>query len=341
VPESANALVTGGAGFMGSHVVDALLQQSEATLDQIVVLDDLSGGCVDNVSKDPRVEFVRGSVTDERLIDEIFAKYRFKYVYHLAAYAAEGLSHFIRRFNYSNNLLGSVNLINAAVRHETACFVFTSSIAVYGEGKSPLSEHVSPRPVDPYGISKYAVELDLEAARQLFGLRYVIFRPHNVYGERQHLGDMYRNVVGIFMNRLLRGLPMPVFGDGTQQRAFTYIDDVAPLIARAPWVEGAANQIFNLGSDEAYSINELAGHVAEAMELPATTECFPARHEVHVAYCTHEKIAQAFSDIRRTPLHEGLRRMADWAKQTSIRPGQRFNPLELDKNLPVVWRQST
>lgn len=335
---SANALVTGGAGFMGSHLVDALLRQPDLDISRIVVLDDLTGGSRDNLTDDPRVQFIRGSISDVQLVDRLFEEHRFRFVYHLAAYAAEGLSHFIRRFNYTNNLIGSMNLINAAVRCETACFVFTSSIAVYGERPSPLSEDLSPRPVDPYGIAKYAVELDLAAAHELFGLNYVIFRPHNVYGERQHLGDMYRNVVGIFMNRLLQGQPMPVFGDGSQQRAFTYISDVAPVIARSPLHPAAQNQIFNLGSDEAYSVNELARHVAQAMQLPPVIEHLPARHEVHAAYCEHVKIHEVFPNIPHTPLEEGLDRMAAWAKKTPIRQGQRFDPLELDKNLPPSWR---
>jgi UDP-glucose 4-epimerase len=334
------ALVTGGAGFMGSHVVDAILQQPELAVDRIVVLDDLSGGSQDNLTNDSRVEFVRGSITDVALVDRLFKSHRFQYVYHLAAYAAEGLSHFIRRFNYTNNLIGSTNLINAAVRFKAECFVFTSSIAAYGEGRSPLSEDLSPRPVDPYGIAKYAVELDLAAAHELFGLKYVIFRPHNVYGERQHLGDRYRNVVGIFMNRLLSGQPMPIFGDGTQERAFTYIADVAPVIAGSPQIEAAQNQVFNLGSDDAYAVNELAMRVAKALGVAADVHHLEARHEVHVAYCDHSKIQRIFPDLQHTSLDEGLRRMAAWARRTTIREGQQFDPLELEKNLPASWRDS-
>ena len=218
------ALVTGGAGFMGSHVVDALLARGCA----VVVLDDLSGGFEDNVS--PKAVFVRGSVLDRPLIDRLFKEHRFEYVFHLAAYAAEGLSHFIRHFNYQNNLIGSVNLINASVLHNVKCFVFTSSIAVYGSNQLPMTEELDPKPEDPYGISKYAVELDLRAARGMFGLNSVVFRPHNVYGERQNTGDKYRNVLGIFMNRIMNGEPMPVFGDGSQTRAFSYIGDVAPVM---------------------------------------------------------------------------------------------------------------
>src|SRR5512136_2185483 len=171
------SLVTGGAGFMGSHVADELVSMGH----EVVVLDDLSGGSRDNVN--PGARFVEGSVLDHALVDRLFAEHEFDYVYHLAAYAAEGLSHFIRRFNYTNNLIGSVNLINESVKHHIRCFVFTSSIAVYGANQLPMREDLTPLPEDPYGIAKYAVELDLHAAHRLFGLDYIIFRPHNVYGE--------------------------------------------------------------------------------------------------------------------------------------------------------------
>jgi UDP-glucose 4-epimerase len=333
-----NVLVTGGAGFMGSHVVDSLLRMNEPPLHKIVVLDDLSGGCIENVPHDPRVLMVVGSINDRDLVNGLFQQHSFEHVYHLAAYAAEGLSHFIRSFNYSNNLLGSVNLINAAVNHQSKTFVFTSSIAVYGNAPSPLSEVTHPSPIDPYGISKYAVELDLHAASDLFGLNFVIFRPHNVYGERQNLADKYRNVVGIFMNRLIHGLPMPIFGDGTQQRAFSYIGDVAPTIASAPWMVDAQRQTFNLGADQPYSINELAKLVSQAIGKPGLREHHAARHEVHVAFCDHQKVRRVFPQQSNTSLEEGLMRMGLWAKSANIRPTQSFDPIEIERNLPASWK---
>ena len=211
------SLVTGGAGFMGSHVVEHLLNAGH----DVVVLDDLSGGLLDNIPEG--VVFAKGSILDADLIDRLFREHKFTYVYHLAAYAAEGLSHFIKRFNYNNNLIGSVNLINASINHDVKCFVFTSSIAVYGAGQSPMKEEMVPIPEDSYGIAKLAVEQELKVSHEMFGLDYIIFRPHNVYGERQNIGDRYRNVVGIFMNQILRGEPLTIFGDGTQVRAFTQL----------------------------------------------------------------------------------------------------------------------
>jgi UDP-glucose 4-epimerase len=226
-------LVTGGAGFIGSHIVEELVNRGHA----VVALDDLSGGFVDNVA--PEASLVQGSITDVELVDRLFAQEQFEYVFHLAAYAAEGLSHFIKRFNYTNNLLGSVNLINASVNHAVRCFVFTSSIAVYGASPElPMTEKTIPHPEDSYGIAKLAVEQELACSKEMFGLDYIVFRPHNVYGERQNIGDKYRNVVGIFMNQILQDRPMSVFGDGSQTRAFSYIGDIAPVIASSIDVPG-------------------------------------------------------------------------------------------------------
>ena len=204
---------------------------------------------------------------------DLFEEHQFEYVFHLAAYAAEGLSHFIRRFNYQNNLIGSINLINASVNAGTVkCFVFTSSIAVYGANQLPMREDTTPLPEDPYGVSKLAVELDLKSAHEMFGLDYMIFRPHNVYGERQNIGDPYRNVVGIFMNQIMQGKELTIFGDGLQTRAFSHIDDVAPIIAKAIERPDAYNEIFNIGADTPYTVKELATIVCEEFDAAEKVE---------------------------------------------------------------------
>jgi len=296
----------------------------------------LTGGFADQVPAG--VKFVEGSVTDTALVQRLFAGHQVDYVFHLAAYAAEGLSHFIKHFNYTNNLLGSVNLINAAVNHEVKCFVFTSSIAVYGRNQLPMVEDAVPQPEDPYGIAKYAVELDLREAHEMFGLNHVIFRPHNVYGENQNLGDRYRNVIGIFMNQIMQGQPMTIFGDGTQTRAFSYIDDVAPVIAASIARPDSYNQVFNVGADQPYSVNELASVVAKAMGAKSEIKHLDARNEVVHAYSAHEKVRKYFGDlIRNVPLAEGVSRMAVWAKKTGARQGKPFQGIEVRKNLPASW----
>lgn len=330
-----SCLVTGAAGFIGAHLVREILATTDLN---IVALDDLSGGFRDYVPDDPRVEFIQGSIVDHVLIDSLFEKHSFEYVYHLAAYAAEGLSHFIRRFNYTNNLIGSVNLINASVKHETKCFVFTSSIAVYGEGQVPMIESMVPQPEDPYGVAKYAVELDLRAAHEMFGINYTVFRPHNVYGEFQNIGDRYRNVVGIFMNQILQGQPLTVFGDGTQQRAFSYVGDIVTPIASSAWTPEAQNQVFNVGADHAYSVNELTKSVARVMGVsdPDVVH-LESRNEVHTAYSDHSKAASVFGIGRRTSLDDGLATMAAWVEQVGARTSPVFDNIEITRNLPASW----
>lgn len=329
-------LVTGAAGFIGSHVAEALVRSGY----QVIALDDLSGGFIENIPQG--ATFVQGSITDHVLVDQLFSEHRFSYVFHLAAYAAEGLSHFIKRFNYENNLIGSVNLINASVNSGTVeCFVFTSSIAVYGRNQVPMVESLVPQPEDPYGIAKFAVEQDLHEARELFGLNHVIFRPHNVYGERQNIGDPYRNVIGIFMRQILQGLPLTVFGDGQQMRAFSYIDDVAPIIAACIERPNSWNQVFNIGADQPWTVLDLAQRVCLSMgQAKPNVFHAEARNEVQIAYSSHDKVKQFFGDlIKNVPLDVGIEKMACWVKQNEIRPGQRFKNIEVSKNMPPAWQR--
>jgi len=303
---------------------------------QVIVLDDLSGGFEDHIPEG--AIFEKGSVTDAALIDALFEKYHFQYVYHLAAYAAEGLSHFIRNFNYTNNLIGSVNLINASVRTKVKCFVFTSSIAVYGKGQLPMTESMTPIPEDPYGVSKYAVELDLKAAHEMFGLNSVIFRPHNVYGENQNIGDKYRNVIGIFMNQIMQGKKLTIFGDGTQTRAFSYIDDVAIPIANCVNVEASDNQTFNIGADKPYTVNELAEVVCKEFGVSPDINYLTARNEVLHAYSSHEKAHSVFGAGLNLSLAEGISKMATWARRVGARQSQEFSNIEITEKLPDGWQ---
>lgn len=327
------SLVTGGAGFIGSHVVNHLLKQNH----QVIVLDDLSGGDKENINS--AALFYEGSILDVTLIHTLFDEYKFTYVYHLAAYAAEGLSHFIRNFNYQNNLIGSVNLINASVAHEVKCFVFTSSIAVYGTNTLPLVETQFPQPEDPYGIAKYAVELDLINAHKMFGMDYIIFRPHNVYGRHQNIGDKYRNVVGIFMNQILENKPLTIFGDGKQTRAFTHIDDIAPYIANSVTVPEAYNTVFNIGSDTVYSVKELAIAVSNAMQSELNIEQLEKREEVTHAYANHSKFDTVFNPKKHIDLEKGLLEMAKWVKTHGARSSKEFQNIEITKKLPSSWRK--
>ena len=314
------ALVTGAAGFIGSHVAKDCAQLGF----EVVAVDDLSGGFRKNLPE--AVRFIVGDLKNATFVSELMATEKFDVVYHLAAYAAEGLSHFIRNYNYQNSLVATTNLITQSVRVGTVNkFVFTSSIAVYGSGRTPMIEDMQPLPEDPYGISKLACEYDLKAAYEMFGLKYVIFRPHNVYGPGQNMYDKYRNVVGIFLNQLQAGKHLTVFGDGSQTRKFSYISDVSFPIALSGILPHVENEIFNVGGDIATTVNELAQVTKEAWGDPeAVTIHLDARNEVKHAESDHHKLNCFFPGLPKpVGLREGMRQMVDWAKNV----GQYFKPV--------------
>jgi UDP-glucose 4-epimerase len=328
-----STLVTGGAGFLGAHVAAELLRRGH----EVVVLDDLSGGLESQVPAGAR--FVRGSVLDDALVERLFREARFEVVFHLAAYAAEGLSPFIRRFNYENNVVGSMTVLNAAVRHDVRRLVFTSSIAVYGTGELPLRETTTPRPEDPYGIAKYAVELDLAAATREFGIEHTIFRPHNVYGELQSMRDRYRNVVGIFLNQVLAGRPLTIFGDGRQTRAFTYVGDLVPAIVDGGFLDAARDRTFNVGGDAASSVRELADTLLEVTGARVPVEHLPARHEVVHAWADHTLARELLgARLDATSLRDGLARTWAWARTLGPQETPPFAAIEIHKGLPPSWR---
>ena len=330
------SIVTGGAGFIGSHVVERLVRAGH----DVLVIDDLSGGFRDNVPEG--ASFDQRSVNDP--LDELFGRWRPDYVYHLAAYAAEGLSHHIPVFNYTNNVIGTANVLGAAHRAGVKHFVFTSSIALYGhssDGK-PFTESTPPDPVDPYGVAKLACELHLRAFQHYYGgPAYTILRPHNVFGPRQNIADPYRNVVGIFMARALEGRPMPVFGDGSQTRSFSYIDVVAEAIVRSPEVAGARNTVINIGGDESLSVRELASRVARVMGVPDKVELLPPRKEVQHAHCDHALARQLFADAyarHAVDVSRGLELMAGFVKARPVPPETECpSPIEIREQLPPSW----
>ena len=327
------SLVTGGAGFIGSHVAEELIKLNH----KVIVLDDLSGGFKRNIPRN--AVYVNGSITNVKLIEQIFSDHKINYVYHFAAYAAEGLSHYIRNYNYQVNQLGSINLINAAVNYNVDCFVFASSIAVYGSQSPPMTEAMHPKPEDPYGVSKYAVELDLAAAHEQFGLDYIIFRPHNVYGERQNLGDKYRNVIGIFLKQALQNTPLTIFGNGEQSRAFSYIDDIALPIAHSVTIPSARNKAFNIGSAEAITVNKLASQIQKVMDRELEIKYLSERNEVFHAYADHQYFYEVFDIQKETSLKKGLKQMAKWAQNIEIKPSSSFENIEIKKNFPEHWKR--
>lgn len=331
------AVVTGGAGFIGSHVAEILLQQGH----EVLVIDDLSGGFEENVP--PAAQFERRSVLDP--LDCLFESYRPQVVYHLAAYAAEGLSHHIPVFNFMNNTVATANVLAAAYRAGAKHFVFTSSIAAYGHPRDnqAFDESMACVPCDPYGAAKLACEHYVESFYRYFGTpTYTIFRPHNVFGPRQNISDPYRNVVGIFMAAVLRKQPMPVFGDGTQTRSFSYITLVARCIAEAPMTLEAHNSVFNVGGDVPMSVGELARRIAEVMGVTAHIRYLPPRLEVEHAHCRHDRAHAAFpaAYADEVGIDAGLAKMAEYVRSRPLpRVTECPSPIEISDLLPVSWAE--
>jgi UDP-glucose 4-epimerase len=328
-------LVTGAAGFIGSHVSEWLITQGH----EVLGLDDLSGGFQENIPAG--VKFENKSVLEP--LDELFLSYRPEVVYHLAAYAAEGLSHHIPVFNYQNNLAATANVLGSAYRAGTRHFVLTSSIAAYGhpQGGAAFDESSPCVPCDPYGIAKFACELHLKSHFQYHGgPSYTIFRPHNVFGPRQNIADPYRNVVGIFILKALQGLPMPIFGDGTQTRSFSYVSLVARCIAEAGQLAEAKNLTVNIGGDQSLSVRELAHEIAVAVDLPENIAWLPARHEVAHAHCDHQLARTLFKDAYGTEvsIREGLEEMIKYVRSHPIPEATECPaPIEIQDHLPPSW----
>ena len=291
----ARYLVTGGAGFIGSHLTEALVAKGH----DVVVIDDMSGGTTNRVPE--AAELVVGFVADAALVADLFKSYRFDGVFHLAAFAAEGISHAVKRLNYTSNVIGSVNLINAALTSRVRFFGFSSSVAVYGNGRTPMREDDVPQPVDSYGNAKFAVERELDITMRLQGLPYFALRMHNVYGEWQNMRDPYRNAVAIFLNQVLRGEPITVYGDGLQVRAFTYVGDIVGTFLAAADSPDAWGKVFNVGSATTSTVRQLAYTVREAMNVPDHPVLhLPERDEVRVAF-TDSSRARRRSVTGETP----------------------------------------
>lgn len=328
-------MVTGGAGFIGSHLATWLLQQGH----HVTIFDDFSGGFKRNIPKLRGVTWAEGSVTDVSDVDDLFKRSKFDYVFHLAAYAAEGLSHFIRNFNYTNNLIGTTNIVNACVNYNVRHLTFTSSIAVYGNDYDGMraSEDSPCHPIDPYGVAKLACEHDIASAGHYFGLNYTVFRLHNVYGINQNIGDPYRNVIGIFMNQIMKGQPMTIIGDGQQVRNFTNVLSIVPVLAEAPSNAQMWGEVFNVGSDKAYTITHLAQMVETAMGTSFGTTFVSDRKESRGIIIDHTKLKNVFY-MADMPIQAGLNHMAEWAKVHGSQPGQPFGTMEIREELPEFWR---
>jgi UDP-glucose 4-epimerase len=327
-------LITGVAGLLGSRLADWIIENVPDA--EVVGIDDLSGGYRENVN--PKVIFWQQNLV-EHPIENAFDVHRFDYVFHFAAYAAEGLSPFIRQYNYENNLVATARIVNNCIKYDVKRLVFTSTLAVYGYGDGGIFDEIQiPKPIDPYGVAKYACEIDIQIANEQHGLDYCIIRPHNVYGVNQNIWDKYRNVLGIWMYQHLNGEPMTIFGDGEQTRAFSCIDDIVEPLWKSAILPEASKEIINLGGVEEWSIND-ANKILKEVTGSGDVVYKEGRHEVKHSIPTFQKSVDILGFKHKTSLKDGLSNMWDWAKKQPIRERFVWPSYELDNGIYSFWKK--
>lgn len=327
-----NILITGVAGLMGSRLADYLLQNFNNF--NIIGIDDFSGGYIENIDK--KIILYERTIGSTN-IDDIFQKHKFDYVFHFAAYAAECLSPFIRKYNYQNNLIATADIINNCIKYNVKRLIFTSSLAVYGNQTPPFEESLIPQPLDPYGVSKYACELDIKIAGEQHGLDWCILRPHNVYGAKQNIWDKYRNVLGIWMYQYINNQPLTIFGDGLQTRAFSLIDNSLPSYWNAAVLPEASKQIINIGSSNYITIKQACELVKKVIG-GGDIIYKEARHEVKNAYVTSQKSIDILKYNEQYNLEQGITFMWNWAKTQPLRKQFIWDEYELDNGIYSYWK---
>jgi len=336
-------LITGVAGFLGSHLAEYLLENKTY---KIFGVDDLSGGFLGNVPKG--CKFTKLDLRNKGTVKVYIEQVKPEIIYHLAADATEGRSQFTPINCTERNYLAYLNLLVPAINNRVRKIVLTSSMSVYGAQKPPFSEDLEPRPEDIYGVSKTAMEKATKIMSRVYDFKYTIVRPHNVYGPKQNLSDPYRNVVAIFINCLLRNKNFYIYGNGKQKRAFTYIDDFIPYFAKTGFLEKTNGEIINIGPAKEYSINELADQILKAFNFNKNNvpkhlipKYLPERpQEVKIAFCTDKKAKKLLGFKSKVSLERGIKKTVEWAREIGPQKPRYMESLEIEsQRTPVAWKK--
>jgi UDP-glucose 4-epimerase len=328
-------LITGVAGFLGSHIAEALLKEGH----NVVGIDNLIGGEISNIPEG--VEFyefdLNNIVQDKR---DIFSNVDI--VIHCACTPHEGLSVFSPAFVTQNTFQITANVLSASARANVKKFVYMSSMARYGSQQTPFTEDMTPMPQDPYGIAKYASEMLVKNVSEVHGMDYAILVPHNIIGPRQKYDDPFRNVVSIMINRALQGKQPIIYGDGSQMRCFSFVNDLINPILTACLSDAANGQTINIGPDDEFiTINDLAKRICDQVGLPCNPIYLPGRpQEVKLANCSADKAREILNYKETINLNQGLSEMIDWIKANGTKKFKYHLPVELVKeNTPATWTE--
>lgn len=304
-------LITGAKGFIGSALVKEL---NEITTHEIYGTEE--------------------DVTDLSSVDSIF-RFQPHYVYHLVTKNSDKLSHFVRMNTYSNNFIGTANIVDACVNSGVKKLIFMSSAAVYQQTFESLTEESKLDPETPYGISKLASELDIKAASKKFGLKYTIFRPHIIFGEGQ-IYKNHRNVVAMFIHKILNDEVIPIYGNGEQNCCFSYITDIVQTLYEASDNKDSDNQTINIRG-VCCSLNSLINVIESYLGKKAKVEYHNGFNNLN--YRLDEYKAQAIFAIHRVPFESAIKYTIDWYKTQDFKKQVKTDiEYEITKDLPENWK---
>lgn len=330
----ATVIITGVAGFLGSHLADKFLAEGY----RVIGVDNLLGGYKDNVPAE--VEFHElDLVTDLERLQEVTQGAGL--FVHAACTAYEGLSVFSPSLVVANTSQATTNCLVASVNAKVKKFVYLSSMARYGDHNGVLfTEDMETKPQDPYGIAKAFSERLVENICDTHGIDWVVLVPHNIIGPRQKYDDPYRNVASIMANRMLQGKQPIIYGDGTQQRCFSFVQDVVEPLYVACHSDRALRQVINVGPDESpVTINELANELADIIGFDLDPIYMPGRpKEVKIALCSSDKARELLGYETSTTLTEGLTDLVAYIDKRKPKDFEYHLPLEIvNEQTPQTW----
>ncbi len=324
--------ITGVAGFLGSHLAKRMVDLGH----EVSGNDNLLGG--DKTNLNSKINFFETDCNDLNKMNEIIKGN--EVLYHCAATAHEGLSVFSPNIITKNIFQASVSTITAAIQNKVKRFVYCSSMARYGNQKTPFTEDMQTKPEDPYGIAKVAGENILKLLADLNGMEWNIAVPHNIVGPNQKYDDPFRNVLSIFINRNLQNKPAIIYGDGEQKRCFSYIDDTIYCLEKMALDKNINKEIINIGPDEEdITIVELAKMVANETGFNGKALHVPDRpKEVKFATCSANKSRKLLNYKTKTSLKEAIKKTKEFIKKNGTKDFKYYLPVEIvNEKTPESW----